>query len=235
MKTRQFRIVNSSSDTLFITSVTSSNGKFILANIPTFVLCGDSTAFDVTYSPTNENIETSTIDIVTDDCYGTDFEFNVAGQGFQPCDITINSVMTTDESCADNDDGTLTVNASCVSCDNGATDIRYSIDGTNFLDNGGVFTGLADGTYTVTMRDVNDEPCTAISTGHIVAAGAGPCCDISITSVTPTDESCLGADDGTITVVAACNSCANGVSDIRYSIDGSDITNTNGVFHRTCG
>ncbi len=226
MKTRQFRIVNTSTDTLFITSITSSNGQFTIANAPAFVLCGDSTAFDVIYTPTNENMETSTIDILADDCYGTDFEFNVAGEGFQPCDITINSVTPTNETCDGADDGVLTVNASCVSCTNGASDIRYSIDGSDFSNTTGIFTGLADGTYTVTIRDVNDEPCTDTSTGHVIAAGTGACCDIAITSATPTDENCPGVDDGEIDVVATCTSCTS----IEYSIDDFATMNTTGDF-----
>ncbi|MBK8699428.1 MAG: right-handed parallel beta-helix repeat-containing protein [Saprospiraceae bacterium] len=229
--TRQFRIANNGLDTMFITGITSSHAQFTLDNIPAFVLCMDTLAFDVIYTPTTETTSTSTIAIAQTNCYNTEFEFNVAGLGFQPCAIVINSVVVGDESCADANDGTLTVNATCVlSCNSSPGDIRYSIDGTNFLNNGGLFTGLADGTYTVTVRDVNDEPCTATSTGHMVAAGSGPCCDIAITSVTPTHEGCQDANDGKLTVSATCNVCTNGVADIRYSIDGSTFLDNGGLF-----
>ncbi|MDF1698611.1 MAG: Ig-like domain-containing protein, partial [Saprospiraceae bacterium] len=149
----------------------------------------------------------------------------------QTCNISINSVTPTDETCDGGNDGTLTIAATCVSCTNGASDIRYSIDGTNFFDNGGVFSGLADGMYNITVRDVNDEPCSTTSTGHIIAAGPGACCDINITSVTPTDEGCPGAADGSITITATCTSCINGAADIRYSIDGTNFLDNGGVFN----
>ncbi|MDF1698610.1 MAG: HYR domain-containing protein, partial [Saprospiraceae bacterium] len=62
--------------------------------------------------------------------------------------------------------------ATCTSCTNGAADIRYSIDGTNFMDNGGVFNGLDDGTYTISVRDVNDITCTDVNfVDGVVGAG----------------------------------------------------------------
>ncbi|MBK9256692.1 MAG: HYR domain-containing protein [Saprospiraceae bacterium] len=229
--TRQFRIANNGLDTMFITGITSSHAQFTLANIPAYVLCMDTLAFDVIYTPTTETTSTSTITITQTNCYNTEFEFNVAGLGFQPCDMIINSVVVGNESCADANNGTLTVTATCgLSCNTSPGDIRYSIDGTNFLDNGGLFTGLSDGTYTVTVRDVNDIACTATSAGHMVSAGTGPCCDIAITSVTPIHETCANANDGSLTVLATCTSCINGNADIRYSLDNVDFSNTSGVF-----
>ena len=103
------------------------------------------------------------------------------------CDISITSVTPTDEGCPGDDNGTITVVAACNSCTNGTADIRYSIDGTDFTNTTGVFTGLADGTYTVTVRDVNDTGCTDVnSVDGVVGAGTdsnGPtisCNDITV-------------------------------------------------------
>ncbi|MBU2995899.1 T9SS type B sorting domain-containing protein [Cellulophaga baltica] len=55
----------------------------------------------------------------------------------------------------------LTINATST-----ATEILYSIDGgVTYLDNGGLFTNLTDGTYTVSIKDSNG--CTATDTAII--------------------------------------------------------------------
>jgi hypothetical protein len=71
------------------------------------------------------------------------------------CDAAITNIATTDESCPDNDDGTITVTASCTSC----TTIQYSIGGAFQASN--LFEDVAAGTYTVTIQDSGDPNCTA--------------------------------------------------------------------------
>lgn len=51
-------------------------------------------------------------------------------------------------------------------------------------------------------------------------------CDIAITSVDKTDETCPGEDDGSITINATCSSCAS----ILYSIDGGATTQASPTF-----
>lgn len=51
-------------------------------------------------------------------------------------------------------------------------------------------------------------------------------CDIAITSVDKTDETCPGEDDGSITINATCSSCAS----ILYSIDGGANTQISPTF-----
>ncbi|MCB9283533.1 MAG: HYR domain-containing protein [Lewinellaceae bacterium] len=70
--------------------------------------------------------------------------------------------------------------------------------------------GAHTATVSIANDDCDENPYTFDVFGEVL-------CDISITSVTPTDEVCPNANDGTITVVAVCNSCGSS-SDIRYSI-----------------
>jgi|GEM_PF-4217207 len=103
------------------------------------------------------------------------------------CTIAITNVATTNEGCPDADDGTITATATCASCANGAADIRYSLDNTDFTNTTGQFTGLADGTYTIYVRDLNDVTCTAMQAGSIIAAGIDStppiavCQDVTVT------------------------------------------------------
>ncbi|MEN0006934.1 MAG: hypothetical protein AAF798_22470, partial [Bacteroidota bacterium] len=85
------------------------------------------------------------------------------------CDIAISNVEATPETCAGDNDGTITITATCTTC----TGILYSIDGgTTFEDNGGSFTDLAPGTYMPMVKDSGDDSCNATEADEMVAAGA---------------------------------------------------------------
>ena len=122
------------------------------------------------------------------------------------CDIAITSVTATNEVCPNANDGTITIVATCGSC---TGDIEYSINGTDWQAANGSFTALADGSYTVQVRDANDNTCTTMSTTMIVAgtdtelptitcpadvavnADAGTCAATSVVLGTPTtDDNC---------------------------------------------
>jgi len=86
------------------------------------------------------------------------------------CDIAITSVTPTDETCVGEDDGMLTVTASCTTC----TTIEYSTDSTTWSTSN-VLMGLADGTYTVYVRDSGDAECNASnSANNVIAEGVPP-------------------------------------------------------------
>ena len=87
----------------------------------------------------------------------TDLDINLKAE--IPCNISISNVTKTDKSCAAANDGTITVTASCTSC---TESIEYSLNGTDWLENNGVFTGLDDGTYTAQIREKNNEECNSI-------------------------------------------------------------------------
>lgn len=75
---------------------------------------------------------------------------------------TINSITPTDPTACTTDDGTITIAAT-------GTQLEYSIDGgSSFFENGGSFTGLADGTYTIVVREVNSPACFVNGTAPVV-------------------------------------------------------------------
>lgn len=78
-------------------------------------------------------------------------------------------------------------------------------------------------TLTADDGNGNTNSCTAMVT---VEDPNTVCCDIAITSATPTDEVCPGADDGQIDVIATCTTCTS----IEYSIDDFTTMNTTGDF-----
>lgn len=119
------------------------------------------------------------------------------------------SQTNTPESCAGNCDGEVTVTA------NGGTP-PYSFDIGNGNQANGSFTGLCAGNYTVTVSDGGG--CNG--TVNVVIGSGGT---ISVTEAY-TDETCMGADDGTITLVGS-----GGTQPYGYDI-GFGPPNTTGVF-----
>ena len=106
--------------------------------------------------------------------------------------IAADLVQTQDYTCLQ----TATVEVQNVS--GGTAPYEFSIDGVNFVNGPGAetFTGLTDGTYTVTVRDVNG--CTFV-TNAIVVAPLNPPTDIAFSATTP---SCPAlTSDVTLTVV----------------------------------
>lgn len=87
----------------------------------------------------------------------------------------------------------------------GTAPLQYSLDGNNFQSSN-VFTGLAAGTYTVTVKDANGCISTFTCT---VANSAGP----AVTATTTT-ASC-GNTNGTITATGS-----GGLAPLQYSING---------------
>jgi gliding motility-associated-like protein len=101
-----------------------------------------------------------------------------------------------------------------------STGISYSVDGTNYTNTTGVFTGLAPGSYPVSVK--NGQGCISLPLNVVVNA-ALPIPDQPTASVTE-QPNCTVAT-GTITVTQPAP--ATGTS---YSINGTDYTNTTGIF-----
>ncbi|MEM9834990.1 MAG: LamG-like jellyroll fold domain-containing protein [Bacteroidota bacterium] len=123
---------------------------------PSFA-AGFTTTFDCT--DLGNNAATLTVEVSdgtnTASC---NVAINVTDTNSECCSISIDEISSTREVCGD--DGTLTVTATCNSCAGGNTDIRYRIDGSD-LQSSNVFTGLADGTYTISVVDLNKPDCSA--------------------------------------------------------------------------
>ncbi len=83
------------------------------------------------------------------------------------CDIVLNTIQPIGESCPGSNDGSLIITAFCNACTNGVADIEYSIDGVNFQASS-TFENLSPGGYTVTIRDSNNNACSAVSAVPII-------------------------------------------------------------------
>jgi len=134
-----------------------------------------------------------------------------------PDEIMIALEELNDETCPGDADGSIEVSA-----DGGTGSLSFVWSNSETT---AEITDLTAATYFLTVTDIND--CEATESYNV---GVGDCCDISITNVDVTDETCPDANDGSITVTATCGSCMGGNADIRYSIDNSDFSNTTGVF-----
>lgn len=94
----------------------------------------------------------------------------------------------------------------------------YSLDGSTYLNNTGVFTGILPGTYAVSVKNANG--CISANTVVVVnPKPQGPAAP-SLNIIHPTCD--LGT--GTISISSPKN------PGNTYSIDGVDYTNTTGVF-----
>lgn len=117
----------------------------------------------------------------------------------------ISAVITTGATACGNTNGTILVSASGGS----GSGYQYSLDGVNFTGVGS-FAGLAAGTYPVVVKD--GAGCIRTFSATIVNT-TGP----SINSVSSTNITCNGGDDGSITVT----SVSGGTGTLTYSINGS--------------
>jgi len=97
--------------------------------------------------------------------------------------------------------------------------MTYSIDGITYTNTSGVFNSVSPGTYTVTARSA----AGYVSSGAIVTILTQPSAP-STPQTIPTQPTCYVAT-GTITVTSPTG------SGMTYSIDGSNYTNTSGVFN----
>ncbi|MFS4455345.1 T9SS type B sorting domain-containing protein [Maribacter sp. 2304DJ31-5] len=128
----------------------------------------------------------------------------------EPNTLALNTSITTDYDC--NTDATISV----ISVNGGTAPFEYSIDGVIF-DGTTAFTGLTDGTYTITVRDANQ--CTAISVETIDALN--PPTDLSFAQTALTCPTVVG--DVTVSVT-------NGNAPFTYEITapaGSVVNNGN--------
>ncbi len=119
------------------------------------------------------------------------------------CDVDF-----TDETCPGADDGTITLSAT-----SGTSPFNYDI--TVASNTTGIFTGLPDGSYDVTVTDANGCEFTTTIT---IDAGTGLTVDIDFTN-----EACGDAEDGTMTLTPTSG-------DSPYNFDIGVASNTTGDF-----
>jgi hypothetical protein len=124
------------------------------------------------------------------------------------CDLNITNTSSTDASCAGSNDGTINVTAT-----SSFPPISYSIAGpVNQSNATGVFTGLPNGSYTVTVTDAFGMGC---SDNAMVTVGVGM-------DNTPPTAVC---QDGSVTLNGAGNGTINAAS-----LDGGSTDNCSVVF-----
>ncbi|HLN19885.1 MAG TPA: T9SS type A sorting domain-containing protein [Bacteroidales bacterium] len=111
--------------------------------------------------------------------------------------------------------GTITITSPAP-----AAGITFSINGVDYTNTTGLFTGVAPGTYNVTVKNASDcvSPATPLTVNAVPGAPAAPTASV-------TAQPTCAVSTGTITV----SSPAPGAS-IFYSINGTTYTNTTGIF-----
>ena len=150
--------------------------------------------FEIQYAPTATGDHEATVSIANSDCDENPYNFDISGSSIN-CSIAITDVTKTDEVCPGANDGTISVMATCASC-NSSSDIRYSLDNSDFSNTTGQFTGLEDDTYTVYVRDVNNTACNTSQGSVVIEAGS----DITPVLTVSDTEICEG-DNGTTNMI----------------------------------
>jgi large repetitive protein len=134
----------------------------------------------------------------------------------QPDELLIDSVVAEDISCHGANDGTITIITT-----GGTGNKEYSMDGgLTFLSNGGLFTGLVQGSFDIVVRDENG--CETVYPG-VVTINDPPL--IGLGSVAVTDALCFGSLTGSIAVTGT-----GGTGQLLYSLD-NDSYQLAGVFN----
>jgi hypothetical protein len=77
---RTYTIQNTGTAVLTITSIVSSNAKFVVSGVPTTVAAGSSATFNVTYTPTVLATDDATITINNDDTDEAVYDFAITGK-----------------------------------------------------------------------------------------------------------------------------------------------------------
>ncbi|HEY3412574.1 MAG TPA: hypothetical protein VGM51_05865 [Armatimonadota bacterium] len=124
----------------------------------------------------------------------------------QPPALSASITAQTNVACFGDKTGSVTVAGA-----GGTSPYSYSIDGTNFGASG-TFSGLAAGSYTVTVKDANG--CTTTQAVTITQPAAA----LSASITAQTNVACFGDKTGSVTVAGT-----GGTSPYSYSIDGTNF------------
>jgi PKD repeat protein len=128
------------------------------------------------------------------------------------------AVTKTDITCFGEDNGTIT-----ISLPSGGSGIyRYSIDGGLHWQSSGNFTDLPPSSYNVIIGDANNPGCSAVLNPALSITQPAELAG----SVTGTDATCNGSNDGTIIISGA----AGGYGTYQYTINGGLNWSSSGVF-----
>jgi photosystem II stability/assembly factor-like uncharacterized protein len=123
----------------------------------------------------------------------------------EPSAILINEILKTNVSCAEGNDGSVSINAN-----GGVAPYTYSIDNGTTWQLSQSFMDLISGNYYVVINDSNNCQFTYPNNPVILTQPSA----ILISEVIKTDVSYLGGNDGTISI-----SAGGGIAPLKYSID----------------
>src|SRR6185436_787634 len=135
-------------------------------------------------------------------------------------DVLSATLGSTNVTCNGANDGTISI----TSPSGGYGTYEYSIDGGSNWSASGSFTGLANSTYNVQIRDAANTACVIVLDGALVITQP----DVLSATLGSTNVTCNGANDGTISITSP----SGGYGTYEYSIDGGSNWSASGSF--TC-
>lgn len=204
-----------------IITITSSPAPLLTA-IPASATCGGNNGTITAFgsggtAPLQYSINGNTFQVSSTFINLTPGSYNVTVKDANGCTQTVTVVI------ANSPAPTITAVATAALCNNvngtitatgvgGIAPLLYSIDGVTFLTNN-IFTGLAPGTYTITVKD--NTGCTNTTTVTVGSVG-GP-----NASATSTVSAC-NTNTGSVTITAG-----GGVAPYQYSINGTTFQVSN--------
>ncbi len=131
-----------------------------------------------------------------------------------PALLEIISEQATDITCHNANDGTITITVS------GGTGTKtFTLNPGGTTNNTGIFTGLAQGTYSVTVTDIRG--CSAISNPLTIQNPPA----LTITNINSTNITCHNYNNGSISI-----SATGGTGSITYTINPLGLSNSTGLF-----
>ncbi|NMM49184.1 fibronectin type III domain-containing protein [Marinigracilibium pacificum] len=134
----------------------------------------------------------------------------------EPTAVVIDDFTSNDVLCFGESNGSITINA----VSGGSGSYEYSINGGTTFQASNSFTGLPVGGYDLVVRDANG--CESA----IQLVSINQPTELLIGTITPTDASCNGAADGTITITGV----SGGTAPYEYSIDNGASFVTSNTF-----
>ena len=120
------------------------------------------------------------------------------------------NLVSTNVTCNGAGNGTITI----TSPSGGYGTYQYSIDGVSWQPSGS-FSSLIPGTYNVQIRDAAHQGCVIVLNGALVISQP----DVIDATVTPTNVTCNGANDGIISITAP----SGGYGSYQYTINGYNM------------
>ena len=159
------------------------------------------------------------------------YNVKIRDQGNTSCVTTLNgalvisytalsaTVASTNVTCRTAGDGTITITAA-----GGSGAYQYSKDGgTNWLNNGGIFTGLIPATRDIQVRDKNNTTCVYDYGNVIITQPVALNATVNVTNI-----ACYGGGNGAISITSPVG---GGSGRYKYSINGGSTWSANNTFN----